>query len=150
MTLPKKVIVDSGFYIALFNEKDKYHQLAMELECKLGDSYQFVSTAFVIQEICWHLLKKVGHYMVLAFMECVNDKQIILPALPESWIENTIDILRKYSDRNLDLADASIIVLADHLYLGDIISVDINDFSTLKWGQGKNHFNNLLLSWNLM
>lgn len=144
MSYVKKVIVDSGFFIALFSKRDEAHPVATELEQKLGDSYQFVSTMFVIQEICWHLLKNVGHYMVLEFMECVKDQTIILPTMPDQWIEKTITILRKHSDRNLDLADASIVVLADHLNLGDIISIDIKDFSVLKWGNGQKHFNNLM------
>jgi uncharacterized protein len=144
MLLKQKVIVDTGFMVALFHENDKQHQAAVELENKLGDSYQFVSTVFVIQEICWLLLKRVGHHKVLEFMDIVSDELILLPTLPDKWIENTTAILRKYSDKNLDLADASLVVLADHLNLGDIISIDIQDFTVLRWSKGKKHSNNLM------
>ena len=48
-------------------------------------------------------------------------------------------IIEKYSDRRLDLADASLIWLAEKLNLGDIFTVDVKDFSACKW-KGRNHF----------
>lgn len=144
MSKKNNVIVDTGFIVALFNEKDKEHQAAAKVERQLGDSYQFVSTFFVIQEICWILSNRVGHNAVIEFMDCAKDL-IDLPALPDQWISKTTSILRKYSDRKLDLADASIVVLADHINLGDVISIDRGDFSILRWGNGKKCFNNLML-----
>lgn len=140
----KYLIVDSGFIVALFNEKDSNHKAAFETDQELGESYQFVSTVFVIQEICWLLLKSVGHDSVIKFMEWVQE-EIELPPLPNQWISKVTPILRKYSDRKLDLADASIVVLADHMNLGDVITIDRKDFSVLRWGGGKKHFNNLML-----
>ena len=32
---------------------DSQHRAAIELEQRLGDEYQFVSTVFVVQEMCW-------------------------------------------------------------------------------------------------
>lgn len=139
-----KVIVDTGFIVALFNERDSEHDAALKIEQQLGDSYHFVSTVFIIQEICWLLMKRVNHEAAIKFMDCVQEL-IELPPLPDQWIEKTIPILRKYSNRKLDLADASIVVLADHINLGDIISIDRKDFSVLRWGEGKKCFNNFML-----
>lgn len=144
MLKKNKVIVDTGFIVALFNERDSEHDAAMKIEQKLGDSYHFVSTVFIIQEICWLLMKRVNHEAAIKFMACVQEL-IELPPLPDQWIEKTIPILRKYSNRKLDLADASIVVLADHINLGDIISIDRKDFSVLRWGEGKKCFNNFML-----
>ncbi len=77
-------------------------------------------------------------------MDCVLDKSILTVQLPDDWAEKTIPILRKYSDRKLDLADTSLIVLADCLDLGDILSVDIKDFTISRWKNNTRSFNNLM------
>jgi predicted nucleic acid-binding protein len=77
-------------------------------------------------------------------MDCVHAELILFPALPNQWVEKATVVLRKYSDKKLDLADASIVVLADHLNLGDVLSVDVKDFTMLRWGNGKKTFHNLM------
>jgi hypothetical protein len=43
-----------------------------------------------------------------------------------------------------NLADASLVVLADHLKTGQIVSVDRKDFAILRWNGGRSHFYNLM------
>lgn len=53
--------------------------------------------------------------------------------------------MEQYLDLPMDLADASLVLLAEHLGNGRIVSTDQRDFNTYRW---KNHhpFTNLLLS----
>lgn len=145
MSSQEKIIVDTGFIVALFNERDKEHLNAVKKENELGDSCQFVSTIFVIQEVCWLLSNRLGcPQKAIDFLESVQDGFISLPSLPDNWIKKTSEILSKYLDRKLDLTDASIVVLADHLNLGKILTIDRKDFSVLRWCSGKKFFNNLM------
>ncbi len=139
------ILVDTGFIVALFNEQDPYHKAAVDLDSHLGDDYQFVSTVFVFQEIYW-FLSKIGQHAVLEFIGCVQEQLILLPPLPDQWLKQATTILKRYSDKKLDLADVSLAILADHLKLGDVASVDIKDFIVLKWNDGKKHFNNHMQS----
>src|SRR6185436_15658513 len=52
-------------------------------------------------------------------------------------------LMLKYNGLPMDLADASLVILADELNSGDIVSTDQRDFKTYRW---KNHrpFRNLL------
>ncbi len=54
-------------------------------------------------------------------------------------------LMEKYSDLPMDLADASLIVLAEHLGHGRILSSDRRDFQTYRW-KNSYLFHNLLLS----
>ena len=45
-------------------------------------------------------------------------------------------ILRKYKDREIDLADACLICLADQFGTGDILTLD-QDFAIYRWGRNK-------------
>lgn len=42
-----------------------------------------------------------------------------------------IDIMKKYEE--LDLADMSLVILAEHLHTGDILTVDNKDLNALRW-----------------
>jgi uncharacterized protein len=54
------------------------------------------------------------------------------------------ELMQKYCDLPMDLADASLIVLAEHLGHGRIFSSDLRDFNIYRWNNA-NPFENLLL-----
>jgi predicted nucleic acid-binding protein len=43
--------------------------------------------------------------------------------------------MEKYANLPMDLADASLVILAEHLGHGRIFSVDQRDFNTYRWKQ---------------
>jgi uncharacterized protein len=51
--------------------------------------------------------------------------------------------MKQYSDLPMDLADASLIILAEHLGHGRILSVDFRDFHTHRW-KNRHPFENLM------
>ena len=53
--------------------------------------------------------------------------------------------MAKYRDVPMDLADASLVVLAEEYQTGRILSLDIRDFQIYRWNN-KNCFDNLLVS----
>lgn len=55
-----------------------------------------------------------------------------------------IFLMAVYADLPMDLADASLVVLAEHLGHGRILSTDQRDFHAYRWKQ-RRPFENLLL-----
>jgi len=53
--------------------------------------------------------------------------------------------MNKYADLPMDLADASLVILAEHLGHGRILSTDKRDFHTYRWKHNK-PFENLLIN----
>ena len=43
------------------------------------------------------------------------------------------ELMEKYKDLPMDLADASLVILAEELGHGQILSVDYRDFNTYRW-----------------
>lgn len=43
--------------------------------------------------------------------------------------------MAKYADLPMDFADASLVLLAEHLCHGRILSTDVRDFRTYRWKQ---------------
>jgi predicted nucleic acid-binding protein len=53
------------------------------------------------------------------------------------------ELLNQYSSLPMDLADASLVILAEHLGHGRILSVDFRDFNTYRW-KNRQPFENLM------
>lgn len=47
------------------------------------------------------------------------------------------ELMQKYRDLPMDLADASLVILAEELGQGRILSVDYRDFNTYRWKNTK-------------
>jgi predicted nucleic acid-binding protein len=54
--------------------------------------------------------------------------------------------MKKYKDQAMDLADASLVVLAEETKTSNILTLDVRDFSIYQW-DGKNYFNNLFIEY---
>ena len=135
------IIVDTGCLLAIFDKKDQYHQIASTALEKYNH-FNWITTWFVLGEICYHFRHRgdlIESLMKAQHQDHLFDffylKQENLPSLAE--------IMKKYSNRSIDLADASLILLAEKLGHGDILTTD-SDFNIYRWA-GKKHFNNLLI-----
>jgi hypothetical protein len=104
---------------------------------------KWYTTSFVVQEIFWLLSKRKNFSTACAFLQKVPSL-FVLPNLPQDWPQRISNILCRYSNAKIDLADASLVILAEHLKTGQIVSVDRKDFSILRWNGGKNLFHNLM------
>ncbi len=56
---------------------------------------------------------------------------------------NNAPLMRKYAKLPMDLADGTLVMLAEHLGHGHILSTDERDFSTYRW-KNRQPFHNLL------
>ncbi len=63
--------------------------------------------------------------------------------IPKEMYPKILKLMAKYHDLPMDLADASLLLLAENLNAGKILSTDERDFKTYRW---KDHapFTNLL------
>lgn len=141
---PEKIIIDTGFIVALFNERDEHHKLVSDTAERI-DRCQWYTTSFVVQEIFWLLSNRVNRSCGLKFFQAIQGS-LLLPELSPDWPEKILKILTQYSSANIDIADASLVVLADQIKTEKIVSVDKKDFSILRWNSGKNSFSNLLFT----
>lgn len=68
---------------------------------------------------------------------------VALFTISEQYLARCAVLIRQYATLPMDFADASLVVLAEHLGHGRIVSTDRRDFGAYRW---KNHqpFTNLL------
>jgi len=126
----KDIIIDTSFFIALAKANDTHHEKAKKL-AKFHSKKVWITTWPVITELS-HILSTNPF---LALLEEQQKGLFTIFSVLEDTIPRMIELKKRYLDHDLDLADISLILLAEHLGHGSILTFDINDFSYLKWNK---------------
>lgn len=137
------IIADTGFFVALGNRSDRLHSQAIRVLDRWTEP--FITTYPVLSETCYLLARDSGIAVECAFLREVITGNIAIFQLEISHLERMVALMEQYADLPMDLADASLVVLAEHLGHGRIVTVDRRDFNIYRWQQNRT-FENLLLS----
>lgn len=78
------------------------------------------------------------------FLGNIADGFCALHAIEPAQMRRVAALMGKYTDLPMDLADASLLLLAEHLGDGRILSTDRRDFQTYRF-KNQQPFRNLLL-----
>ncbi len=136
------ILTDTGFWYAFFNSRDKHHKQAVHVMQNLDEG--LITTWPVITETSYLLEKALGVPSQLLFISALESDFIEISDITKQNLGRIQELINKYADLPMDLADASLVILAEELGHGRILSTDMRDFNTYRW---KNHqpFQNLLL-----
>jgi predicted nucleic acid-binding protein len=126
------IIVDTGFWLALANQKDSLHPLAKKQFQKLINE-QFITTWCVVTETFYLLQKRVGIDAPKIFIHKILTGKLQVFDLKIKHCQRIEELMQKYRDLPMDLADASLVILAEELGSGKILSVDYRDLNTYRW-----------------
>jgi predicted nucleic acid-binding protein len=130
-------LIDAGPLIALFDRDDKYHAGTRELLARTKAT--LVTTWPVVTET-WHMLDFSSDAQ-LDFLQWVFRGGARLHPQSELDLERIIALTKRYRDRPMDLADASLVAASERLGVLQIISLD-RDFDIYRSGD-KKRFENL-------
>ncbi|MGF1674493.1 MAG: type II toxin-antitoxin system VapC family toxin [Rivularia sp. (in: cyanobacteria)] len=136
------IIVDTGFWLALIDQKDTYHQRAKQALKQYNET--LITTWCVVTETCYLLLTRKGVKAQTTFINSLDQELFTVFNLEIHHTSRITQLMEKYADLPMDLADASLVILAEHLGPGRIFSVDKRDFNTYRWKQNY-PFENLLI-----
>jgi uncharacterized protein len=135
------IIVDTGAFLALFNQHDTHHVAAQKAFGKVSEP--LITTYPVITETCYLLVKFVNQVAQRNFLKALCQDAFQIFQLERDQLERMTELMAQYANLPMDLADASLVVLAEHLQHGRILTVDRRDFSTYRWNKNRT-FQNLL------
>ena len=128
----KKILVDSGPLIALFDGSDKYHTQVKS----------YLHTYKGVLVTTWAVLTEVSHMLdfnlnvQLDFLKWVELGGLEVHDIPQYNISDIREMMSKYTNVPMDLADATLMHVAHNEKLKEILSID-SDFDiyrTLKSG----------------
>ena len=119
----QKTIIDSGPLIALFDKNDKYHTLVLHfLENFKGE---FITTWSVITEVT-HMLD-FNLNVQIDFLKWVEIGGLTIYNIEQNELKEIIRMMSKYTNVPMDLADSTLMYVAQKENIKNIVSID-SDF----------------------
>lgn len=129
------MLLDTGPIVALFDPRDADHALAKETLRTVAAP--LVTTVPVLTE-AFHLLRpdSPGSAALRRFVERGGCAQ---HAVDDAMLMRCFQLMEKYVDRPMDLADASLVATAEALRETHVFTFDRADFATYRARIGKSN-----------
>ncbi len=129
------ILVDTGPLVALFDVRDGDHVACRETLKALGMPLR--TTVPVLTE-AFHLLGP-GERPAAALSEFVVSGGLGCWLLDDAALVRAFELMTRYADRPMDLADASLVVAAERLRATRIFTLDRGDFSAYRARLGRTY-----------
>lgn len=114
------LILDTGPLVALFNRSDRYHEAAKSALKELRP--ELITTWSVLTEASYLLRQSLQAQLNL--LEWVRRDGLKVWEIGLDNISQIMELMEKYGDLPMDLADASLVLLARNHNLNDVLSID--------------------------
>ncbi len=135
------IAVDSGVFLALADRTDPWHKRVKAHWDQPTEPW--VTTWCVLTEACHLLGARLDPRFPAWLMDDAAEGNLAIWVPPKQVLPRIPELMRHYANLPMDLADASLVLLAEHLGHGRILSTDERDFNACRWKQHK-PFDNLL------
>lgn len=128
-------LIDAGPLLATINRKDNHHTesaaLLRRLDCP------FYTTFAVITEAMHLLGRHTGTRGQEALWRLILRGDLIVEHPTQRDLQRMAALMRRYADRPMDFADASLVAVAERLGLDRIVTLDRTDFSIYRLNDRK-------------
>ena len=128
-------LIDTGAILALLNSRDRWHDRCVEAFSALR--LPLATTAAVLAEL-FHLLGDHPQDVDAAW-RFLRSGAVVVLSITDADMPDLERLMKRYKDRPMDFADATLVHLARREVLSTICSIDHNDFETYRI-QGKRAF----------
>lgn len=131
----KKILIDSGPLIALFDASDRHHRSAVSFI--KNNPFPLITTLASITETL-HLLD-FSRNAQMDFLEWISKGAVAIHPIGNADIARLRELTETYQDLPMDFADACLVLVAEKLKINDIATID-RDFTIYRI-RGKMRFN---------
>lgn len=128
-----RALADTGALLAYLDSTDPWHERCRAAfgQCRLP----LVTSSAVLTEL-FHLLGDNHRHVDLAWAFVRSGAVTVLP-ISDRDLPGIETLMRKYRDRPMDFADATLVHLAERESLSTVFTVDHDDFETYRVGGRK-------------
>ena len=129
--MPPKELVDTGVLLATINTRDRWHE-----ECAAAlrvVSLPLVTTTAVLTETFYFASKGKG--LVEHLWEFISAGGLRIAPITDADLPALEVLMRRYADRPMDFADATLVHVAEREGLRTILTIDHGDFETYRIGR---------------
>lgn len=135
------IIADTGFFVALANRADRDNEASVKALARLREG--LVTTWPVVTETTHLIATQLGTQALLSWVASARAGAFQIFELNAGHWARLEALMKHYADLPMDLADASLVLLAEEQNDGRILSTDRRDFRTYRW-KSRKPFKNLL------
>jgi hypothetical protein len=128
--LGNRVLIDSSFLYALYNQTDLNHPVAQKFA--KSSSYAYVVPEVALTEVTYLLMRTGGVAAVSRFLASVVKGRIPLESVTYTDIERANSVMTTYVDAKFDFVDCCIMALSERLNIRQICTFDRRDFTMFK------------------
>jgi len=110
--MKEAIIVDTGFWIALFNKKDKNHFSAKNRFKSLSQNYRLCVSDFIVFETVTYLNCSIKrHDLAVRYLKKVKECGLKVRAVDEIIKSEAMDLFVRYSDKTFSFTDCTSFVI---------------------------------------
>jgi len=121
-------LIDTGAILAFLDQEDRWHERCVEALSSLR--LPLATSAAVLAEL-FHLLRNYPRQKATAW-SFVRSESITVLAIDDADLPSLDALMRRYADRHMDFADATLVRLAERERLSTIFTIDHDDFETYR------------------
>jgi predicted nucleic acid-binding protein len=118
-------VADTGFVVALLNAQDEKHAAVVPI---YQQQRKIALPQTALTEIAYLLNWDADLNTLLKFLRALPTSRFRTIALDASHEQRVANILETYADSRIDFVDACVMVIAEHLNLQTILTIDRRDF----------------------
>jgi predicted nucleic acid-binding protein len=126
--MPAHSLIDTSAMLALLHEDDRWHARCVETFRRFRIPW---GTSVAALTEFFHLANRGPHSVATAW-DFVRSGTIILLPIDDADLPALDEMMRKYADRPMDFADATLVRLAEREGLSTIFTIDHDDFETYR------------------
>ena len=129
------ILVDTGPLVALFDPADADHRRCVDT---LKTIEQPIATTVSVLTEALHLLQPASPG-ARRLMDFIFGEGLRMLFLDDQGLSRAFALMAQYADAPMDLADASLVAMAERLGLSTVFTIDRNDFRTYRIRRGHQH-----------
>jgi uncharacterized protein len=126
------ILLDTGPIVALFDPADDSHRPCVET---LKSIVEPLGTTTPVLTEAFHLLApdSLGAANLIHF---IADGGLAVLFLDPETLDRALELMQQYADHPMDLADASLVAMAEAENLHKVFTIDRKDFTTYRIKRG--------------
>ncbi len=124
------MIADTSGLLALFNRTEPAHERVRGHAAGLQDP--LVVSPYVVAELDYLVATREGIEVELSVLSELASGAYDLPALDAEDLRRAVDVVGRYRDQSIGIADASLVILADRYRTREILTLDHRHFGVVR------------------
>jgi len=129
------IILDTSGLLSAIDASQTHHRAAADALRHAGEPR--LLSPFVLAELDYLLTTRVSARVARALLGEVADARYQLEPFGSDDVARAVEILDRYSELELGIADASLVVLAERYEASDLLTLDERHFRTVRGPHGR-------------